>query len=663
LRIESLRVQNFRCFEDETVSFNDYTCLVGANGTGKSTILTALRVFFRDTTPSPTDLVNLQHQDFCRGDTSKDVVITVTFCDLEPEATEDFKHYVRQGKLVVSAVASWNGETKSAEVKQYGERMVMKAFTDFFKAEKDGAKVQVLKGLYEPLRQSFPDLPVPGSKSQMAEALRAYESDHAELCELQRSEDQFYGFTKGANLLRKYVEWVFLPAVKDASVEQLEAKKTALGLLLERTVRSKMSFADTLQKLRAGVEEEYARILADKQAALEELSASLTKRLREWAHPDAELTLSWRNDPSRNISIQEPQAEVSAVEGQLPLAISRMGHGLQRSFLLALLQELSGCGDSGGPKLVLACEEPELYQHPPQARHLSSVLQKLSRSNAQAIVSTHSPLFVSGRGFPDVRLFRRELLDDQPRVRSLTFDDLSRTLREARGGDTPGPNALELKIEQILQPALREMFFAPVLVLVEGSEDLGYVETYLELSGRSDEFRRLGCHIVPTSGKGQMVYTLAVAKQLDIPTFVVFDADGDENNASKRTQHEQDNIALLRLCRIQNPVAFPRGVFSTLSLIVWPANIGTAVRKDIGEDAWLRCEESVRARHRLSDLADPRKNALFVGLVLTALYESQRRSRVLESACDRIISFARGERSATSGAPATTFPANGPQPG
>jgi putative ATP-dependent endonuclease of the OLD family len=645
MRIENVRIQNFRCFEDEIVKFNDYTCLVGANGSGKSPILTALRVFFRDTTQAPTDLLNLQAQDFYRGDTSREVVITVTFCDLGQDAKEDFKHYVRQEKLVVSAVASWNEQARAAEVKQYGERLVLKAFVEFFKAEGNKAVVADLRTVYAQLRLVFPELPPPGSKSDMVEALRAHESNHPELCELERSEDQFYGFTKGSNLLKKHVEWVFVPAVKDASAEQLEAKKSALGLLLERTVRSKMSFSDTLKDLRAEVATRYSEILAEQQSVLGDLATSLTARLREWAHPDASLTLSWRDDPSRNITIQEPQAEVSAVEGSLPLTISRMGHGLQRSFLLALLQELSGCKDLGGPKLLLACEEPELYQHPPQARHLSSVLQKLTQSNAQVLISTHSPFFVSGKGFPDVRLLRRGPLDDQPCVRSLTFEQFSRALGDAQGG-APGPSALELKIEQILQPGLREMFFAPVLILVEGSEDLGHVGTYFELTGPYDEYRRLGCHIVPTEGKGQMIYTLAVAKQLEIPTFVLFDADGDKTDPRVRAQNERENLALLRLCSIENPLAFPSGVFSTRALIVWPTQIGRAVREDIGEEEWTRSEETVRVRRGLSDLGNARKNALFVGLVLKELYESGIRSAILEFVCNRIISFAREERAA-----------------
>lgn len=42
--IDRLRLQNFRGFEDHTVPFRDLTVLVGANNTGKSTIVEALRL-------------------------------------------------------------------------------------------------------------------------------------------------------------------------------------------------------------------------------------------------------------------------------------------------------------------------------------------------------------------------------------------------------------------------------------------------------------------------------------------------------------------------------------------------------------------------------------------------------------------------------------------
>ena len=46
LRIKELSLKNFRCFEDLSVSFSTpYTVLIGVNGSGKSSILDALRIF------------------------------------------------------------------------------------------------------------------------------------------------------------------------------------------------------------------------------------------------------------------------------------------------------------------------------------------------------------------------------------------------------------------------------------------------------------------------------------------------------------------------------------------------------------------------------------------------------------------------------------------
>lgn len=35
MKLSKLRIENFRSFKDETIHFDDYTCLVGANGAGK----------------------------------------------------------------------------------------------------------------------------------------------------------------------------------------------------------------------------------------------------------------------------------------------------------------------------------------------------------------------------------------------------------------------------------------------------------------------------------------------------------------------------------------------------------------------------------------------------------------------------------------------------
>lgn len=133
------------------------------------------------------------------------------------------------------------------------------------------------------------------------------------------------------------------------------------------------------------------------------------------------------SDPNKSVQVVQPVAGIKTGDGDFIGSLSRMGHGLQRSYLLALLHELASSDAEEAPTLILACEEPELYQHPPQARHLADVFVRLAEGNNQVLVTTHSPLFVSGDGFEDVRLVRAAIL-----CQYLPFIARPRALREFR---------------------------------------------------------------------------------------------------------------------------------------------------------------------------------------------------------------------------------------
>ena len=289
MNLASLRIENFRAFEDETINFNEYTCLVGPNGGGKSTALTALNILFRYPTDSVPNLLALDLEDFHHKNAERPIQLTATFVYLSPQAQEDFRNYYRQGKLIITAQAKWNGS--SAPLKQYGQRMGIVKFGPFFAAEGDNAKVDELKKLYSEIQASFTELPSPGTKVAMVTALREYGAAHPELHQPILSEDEFYGVSKGKNLLEKYIEWAFVPAVKDVSAEEVERKTTALGQLLERTVRTRLPFSEPIAKLRIEVTDKYNDILKSQQSALVDLSTSLQTRLRNWAHPNTKLRL------------------------------------------------------------------------------------------------------------------------------------------------------------------------------------------------------------------------------------------------------------------------------------------------------------------------------------------------------------------------------------
>lgn len=638
VKIKNIRIQNFRAFKDELVDFNDYTCLVGPNGAGKSTVLCALNVFFGETGHSPTDLLSLDEEDFFQKNTTHPITITVTFNDLEPDAQADFGAYVRHDELVISIIAVFDSSSKKAPVKQFGQRKVMSKFAQFFEAIKQGEKVADLLVIYNALRVEFPLLPEAKKKDSMEDELRAYEEANEALCELRPSEDHFYGVSKGENRLKKYVQWVFVPAVKDATTEQNETKNSVLGKLLERTVRSKVNFEGNIQALKDKAQDEYKKMLETNQGALDDISSSLKAKLAHWAHPDANLRLKWSQDEIKAIRVDDPFAEIIAGEGSFEGQLSRFGHGLQRSYIFAILQELAGTEGAEGPRLILGVEEPELYQHPPQARHLSDVLKALSIKNTQVVLCTHEPVFISGNGFEDVRMVRKQGPDHAATVSSVTFDELSATIAHVTGTLQLKPAGVLAKINQELQPQINEIFFTQILVLVEGLEDVAYLTAYLHLLNKWDEYRKRGFHIVHTNGKHHMVEILAITQRLKIPTFVLFDSDSDkEDRNGSRGLHERDNAAILKLCGIESPTPFPDETLWAENVVMWKSDIGKVVEEDVGSVKFSQFKNL--AEQSCGHAGGLNKNSLYISHLLSEAWDGGERSKSLERLCGLILQF------------------------
>lgn len=636
MRIKSIRIENFRCFEDETILLNDYTCFVGPNGAGKSTVLAALNVFFQEKESASTDTYRLIDEDYYRKNTTQPVRITLTFDNLSNEAIESLKDYVRQEELVVTAEAVFDEGSQTGVVRHFGQRLGFEEFRKFFEAVKENARVRdVLNPMYDGLREQYPDLPSAGSKDAKSEALRAYEAERSEECVLIPSEDNFYGIG-GPGKLAPFVQWVFVPAVKDVVEEGIEARNTAFGKLIERAVRSRTNFDDELEALRAETLGRYEELLETNQESLSEIAASLKNRLESWAHSGVQLDIEWSGDPNKSVKVEQPVATVRTGDDDFVGNLARMGHGLQRSYLLALLQELAELDTDNAPTLLLGVEEPELYQHPPQERHLASVLNDLSTRNSQVLVTTHSPLFVSGRGFENIRLVRRPSQTEGSCTMALTFPALCDRIRDACGEDRERrTEGLVAKIHQSLQPGIAEMFFARVPILVEGLEDVAFITTELHCSNRWADFHRLGCHLIPVHGKNKLIKPLAIAVELGLPSFVVFDADNDCPD-QYRTKHENDNKALLNLLS-SGLDPFPDDDVLEGHFAVWKTNLGDTVKSEFGEDFDRLAEE---ARQVYAQEGGLEKQDLFIAEWVAAGYLEGIKSTSLEQLCTKILEFA-----------------------
>lgn len=377
------------------------------------------------------------------------------------------------------------------------------------------------------------------------------------------------------------------------------------------------------------------------------MERSIKTRLRRWANPAAELALNWHYDRSKSLTVAEPVARVSIGEDDFLGEVPRLGHGMQRSFLLAVLQELASSDQETGPTLLLGFEEPELYQHPPQAQHIASVLQQLAATtegNTQVIITTHSPYFVSARGFENVRLIRKCRENKCSLVRASTYEQVEQRLSEALDETPRAPSVLMTKIEQIMQPSQRELFFTPVAVLVEGIEDVAFISTHLELTEKWDAFRETGCHFIVCAGKSLLSRPLAIAQALGIPCFTVFDSDADETNEDQRQQHSIDNACVLRLCGLRT------GEFEPLptedlwsdSVVMWRTNIADVVRADVGEETWGAAEQRARNEKGFNE-GVRRKNNMLISATLEQLDSEGTRSSLLSRLCAHLLKFAEGD--------------------
>ena len=636
IKIEKIRIENFRCFEDVEIPFDDYTCFIGSNGSGKSTILHALNVFFRQGRDCITDITRLSGDDFHHKNTNQPIRITVTFKNLSEQAINDFSAYVRHGKLVVSSIAEFDEQSQLAEVKQYGHRLVIRAFSEFFEAEKANKKVKDLWEIFHSMRKVYQAILYTTTTNDMIKALRDYEEAHPEQCELLPSEDQFYGVSRGTDRLEKYLQWVYVPGAKNIVEEGVETKDSILGVLLERTVRSQVDFEPRLQELKNRMESEYQAILNAESDVLDRITGSLTQSLESWAHPAVSAQVLWGQNADKAIRIDKPVAQIALSERGFCGEPARFGHGLQRSFLLSLMQELSLVSDDDQPSLIMGIEEPELYQHPPHARHLAEVLNNLVTSNSQILACSHSPLFIPSDNVEAIRVVREAGTPSKSHVTRICYTDLNTILKES-GQKALKETGIVAKLYPSLNPIINEMFFCKVLVLVEGVEDVSYIYTCLALEGRLNEFRKFGCHIVPAGGKNMLIKPIAIAKLLDIPTFVVCDGDTDKTRESEVKEHRRDNNSIQSLLEDTNVEDWPTSTRWGSNYVMWRTNMTYVVEDEIGDD-WNKHMESAYSKY--DNPGGLQKNPLAIAHALELAWNEGAKSASLKKLIDKILDFA-----------------------
>ncbi len=167
MKIQSVRIRNFRTLKDVTIPFDSVTTFIGPNDTGKSTVLRALDWYFNG---KP---VSLTEKDCSLGASTENIEVQVTFTDLTAKNREALGKYAPDGVATFTAWkrrSSDGSEVLSANAKGFPE----------FNAIKAAGSAAAKKELYADLRSSRPDLNLPAANTGTAvdHAMTSWESSH-----------------------------------------------------------------------------------------------------------------------------------------------------------------------------------------------------------------------------------------------------------------------------------------------------------------------------------------------------------------------------------------------------------------------------------------------------------------------------------------------------
>lgn len=548
MRLQSIRVQNYRSIRDATLTLDDLTALVGANGVGKSSFVRAISLFY-DPAPKVTE------GDYHRRNYSDPIKLTATFTDLPTRARDWFSPYIQGETLVVERVIRITDG--KMEASYHGSRLRCPDFLGFWSQNTAASgNVEYAKIRQKEEYKGFPPL---RTNQERREHLELWEIDHPDQCERVRDEDHFFGFRDiGRGYLGHFTKFVLVEAVHNASSDEKKARGSALGEIMEMAVRADFD-ATGLQDIKDAMAGRVRGLLNREKIEdrLSGLGAELTKALYTYA-PDGQIELELERMPE--IHIELPKAVAKLIEDAYKTDVQGAGHGLQRAFIMAVLRHLASArrrpASEGAvappmPGLVLCIEEPELYQHPNRQRHMAEELLRLSRKGGegepgrtQVVYATHSPHFVGIDRIDQIRLVRKEPGGDGGRhtaVSQTSLGSIARELeaktagrRKAAGQFTA--ETLAARLHAIMTPWMNEGFFSGAAVLVEGEADRAVITGYLSAIGsRADS---MDISVIPCGGKANIDRPALIFRHLGIPTYVIWDCDkhkkDERDDASNR---------------------------------------------------------------------------------------------------------------------------------
>lgn len=544
MRLQRLKVHNYRSIRDLDLKCQAMVTLLGPNNHGKSNLLSALE-FGLSTSAKPAE------EDFFAHGGDDVFWVEMTFGELTEQEKNTFKRYVRSDGTVRvrktcrrkdgSLETAYNGWVeqpdedwlRGANAGDYGSRGKIDATPLKDLVPPDG---RITKAMVEEAQQQY---------------IRAHraELNFTEVLE----EGAFLGPKNiGGGTLP---DFYLIPAIRDLTEEIKVKATTSFGRLLGRSIREMAErdqrFIEVKNQLRTLIAS-----LNDRQAAaagqpneLQVLEQGIEEELQSWG-------------VKVNIEVTAPDIErVFELGTDLHLddgirtTADRKGHGLQRAVIFALLRswakalrakpqsEPEVAPRKQSESVIFAMEEPELFLHPHAQRRLAASLRDIATTaEHQVFLCTHSTHFVDLAHYHEVAIVSKEDPVQGSRLRQCTAELFAENgLAERKK---------QFQMAQWVNPDRAEMFFSRRVVFVEGETErvlLPYLADRLEMLDTD-------VSVIDCGSKFNLPLYIAIANAFQLSYLVIHDEDpmpdpipedwdSDRRQAKQRTFELNGRIA------------------------------------------------------------------------------------------------------------------------
>jgi putative ATP-dependent endonuclease of the OLD family len=357
MKLREIKVQNFRCLADVTIPIGDTTVLVGANNSGKTALLDALRIALtgnRANRGTPFDEYDYHMSKV--GDspqTSQGIIIELWFREDIPDEWPD---------------------------------ALVQALNDIIQTD----PVQDLDAIG--LRVSSKHDAVAGAIVTRQEFLTL---DGQPLVGRSANPANF-------GIFLSYLRLFYLSSLRDSN-DEFSPRSQYWGRIL--------------RALEVG--EAQSRTLSEELAKLNDALLKADPRLEQVRESLDKVQKIIRFGAGQNASIQalplkpwdllsRSEVVIKAHGSEIDFPLSRHGQGVQSLAVLFLFQAyidvLLKPTFQPETEAILALEEPEAHLHPQATRALAANLGEIK---SQKIISSHSPYFIQEIPFTQIRMFRR----------------------------------------------------------------------------------------------------------------------------------------------------------------------------------------------------------------------------------------------------------------